>query len=78
MQLNLSDDIVLSASLSEAEMRLALALALFREDRITLAQGARLSDIDRLTFQHHLAARQIPIHYGPDEFAEDLQTLNTL
>jgi predicted HTH domain antitoxin len=78
MQLTVSEDIVLSASLSEAEVRLTLALALFRDERITLAQAARLSGVDRLTFQHHLASRHIPLHYGEEEFAGDLRTLETL
>jgi predicted HTH domain antitoxin len=78
MQLTLSDDIVLSANLSEADMRLALALALFQEDRITLAQAARLCGLDRIAFQHRLAARRIPIHYGEEELAGDLRTLESL
>ncbi|HEY2344180.1 MAG TPA: UPF0175 family protein [Chthoniobacteraceae bacterium] len=75
MQLTLSDDIVLSANLSEADMRLALALALFQEERITLAQAARLCDLDRLAFQHRLAARRIPLHYGEEELANDMRTI---
>jgi predicted HTH domain antitoxin len=78
MQLTLSDDIVLSANLSEADMRLALALALFQDDRITLAQGARLSGLDRLAFQHQLAARKIALHYGEEELASDLRTIEAV
>ena len=78
MQLTLSDDIVLSANLSESEMRLALALALFQQDRITLAQGARLAQLDRIAFQRQLAAHKISIHYGEDELAADLRTIDSL
>jgi predicted HTH domain antitoxin len=78
MQLTLIDNIVLSANLSEADMRLALAIGLFQEDRITLAQAARLCGMDRLAFQHQLAARQIPIHYGEEELAADLRTIESL
>lgn len=78
MQLTLDDDIVLSANLSEADMLLALALALFQEDRLTLAQAAHLSGLDRLAFQRQLAARQIQIHYGEEDFAEDLRTIDSL
>ena len=78
MQLTISDDIALSANLSEADMRLALAIGLFHEDRITLAQAARLCGLDRIAFQHQLAARQIPIHYGEEELANDLRTIESL
>ena len=55
-------DVVLAANLSEADLRLALALALFQDGRITLAQGARLASLDRLAFQQQLAARKLQIH----------------
>jgi predicted HTH domain antitoxin len=78
MQLDLSDDVVLSADLSEADMRLTLAAALFQENRITLAQAARLSGLDQIAFQHQLASRKIPIHYGEEELANDLRTIERL
>jgi predicted HTH domain antitoxin len=53
-----------------------LALALFREERLTLAQAARLAEMDQLAFQGLLADRDIPIHYGVEEFHEDLRTLD--
>jgi len=50
-------------------------LALFQQDRLTLAQASRLAELSRLAFQALLADRQIPIHYGVEEFREDLRTL---
>jgi predicted HTH domain antitoxin len=32
--------------------------------------------MSQLAFQALMAERQIPIHYGVDEFREDLQTLH--
>jgi predicted HTH domain antitoxin len=78
MQLTINDDIVLSANLSDEDIRLALSLSLFQEDRITLAQAARLCGLDRIAFQHHLAARKIPIHYGTRELVDDLRTIESL
>jgi predicted HTH domain antitoxin len=76
MTLTIADDVLHAARLSPDEVRLELAVALFQGDRLTLAQAADLADIDRLTFQHVLAARRIPVHYTPDDLTEDLQTLN--
>lgn len=75
MQLTLEDDLVHSARLTESEARLALALSLFAEERLTLAQSARLAGLDRFAFQRELAARQIPLHYGEEELAGDLAVL---
>jgi predicted HTH domain antitoxin len=72
MQLTLEDDLVSAARLTEAQARLTLALNLFAEDRLTLAQTARLSGLDRLAFQRELAAWQIPRHYGEEELSSDL------
>ncbi|MGF1656949.1 MAG: UPF0175 family protein [Verrucomicrobiales bacterium] len=78
MQLTINDDIILAANLSDEDIRLALAISLFQEDRITLAQAARLCGLDRIAFQHQLSARKIPIHYGTRELADDLRTIESL
>jgi predicted HTH domain antitoxin len=76
MPVTISDDVLAAAHLSEAQLRLELAVALFREERLTLAQASRLAETDQLTFQSILAEREIPIHYGIEEFHEDLRTLD--
>ena len=74
----ISDDILESAHVSEAEVRSEVALALFARDRLTLAQAARLAELPQLDFQALLAGRKIPIHYDIAEFEEDLRTLEHL
>lgn len=54
-----------AAGLSESDVRRELAVALFREDQLTLAQAARLAEVDLFTFQDVLAARNISLHYFP-------------
>lgn len=76
--MTITDDILLAAHLTEAELRVELAVALFREERLTLAQASRLAEMDQLTFQAVLADRKISVHYGVDEFHEDLRTLDAL
>ena len=77
MTLTFDDDVLQAASLSAEQLRVELAVALFRADRLTLAQAARLAETDRLTFQHVLASPGIPLHYTADDWAEDLRTLNS-
>lgn len=62
--------------LTEQELRQELAVALFQQNRATLAKAAEIAGLTRLDFQRLLAARQIPVHYGLDEWAEDLQGLH--
>jgi predicted HTH domain antitoxin len=77
MQLTISDEIVHSSRLSEEEVRRELAVALFQQDRITLAQAASLAGFALLAFQHLLASRRIPLHYGVAEFEEDIASLES-
>ena len=75
MPVTISDDVLTAAHLTEPELKQELALALFQQDRLTLAQASRLAGMGQLAFQGLLANRGIPIHYGVVEFREDLQTL---
>lgn len=76
--ITIPDDVLLSTRMSEAEIRRELAIALFAQEKLTLAQAARLSDLDRLSFQHLIASRGLTVHYGVAEFDEDLLTLRDL
>jgi predicted HTH domain antitoxin len=75
MPVTISDEILTAAHISEPELKQELALTLFQQERLTLAQASRLAEMSQLAFQGLLAERQIPIHYGVDEFHEDLRSL---
>jgi predicted HTH domain antitoxin len=78
MPVTISDDVLAAARLNEAELKRELAVTLFQQERLTLAQASRLAEMGQLSFQRLLADRHIPIHYGIDEFREDLGTLRQL
>lgn len=61
--------------MSEPELKQELAGTLFQQDRLTLAEASRLAGMDQLAFQALLADRQIPVHYGVEEFREDVRSL---
>jgi predicted HTH domain antitoxin len=75
MPVTISDEVLKAAHMSGPELKQELALTLFQQDRLTLAQASRLAGINQLAFQALLADRQIPIHYGVEEFREDVRTL---
>jgi predicted HTH domain antitoxin len=74
----ISDEVLQAAHMSEDELRRELAILLFQQERLTLAQAARLAGSDRLQFQHLIASRDLPIHYDIADFEDDLETLRTL
>jgi len=78
MPVTISDDVLTAAHISEPELKQELALVLFQQGRLTLAQASRLAEVGQLAFQALLADRQIPIHYGVEEFREDLRTLRRM
>jgi predicted HTH domain antitoxin len=78
MSVTIPDEVLQAAQMSEAELRQELAVLLFQRERLTLAQAARLADMDRLRFQHLLSSRGIELHYDVAEFQEDLRTLQEL
>jgi Uncharacterized small protein len=75
MPVTISDEILTAAHISEPELKRELALTLFQQERLTLAQASRLAETSQLVFQSLLADRQIPIHYGVEEFREDVRTI---
>ena len=74
MPVTIPDEVLAAAHISEPELKQELALALFRQERLTLGQASRLAEMTQLAFQALLADRQIPIHYGVEEFREDVRT----
>jgi predicted HTH domain antitoxin len=76
MPVTIPDEVLAAAHISEPELKLELALTLFRQERLTLAQASRLAETTQLAFQAFLADRQFPIHYGVEEFREDVRALH--
>jgi len=72
------DDVVKAAWISEPDLKRELALALFQQERLTLAQASRLAEMSQRDFQRLLADRHIPVHYGTTEFEQDLETLRQM
>jgi predicted HTH domain antitoxin len=78
MPVIISDEVLMAARISEPEVKQELAFPLFQQERLTLGQASRLAEISQLAFQALLADRQIPIHYGVEEFHEDLRTIRQM
>ena len=62
-----------AARLSTEELRREIAVLLYERRRLTLAQAARLAEMDRYRFQHLLASREIDLSYDEDDLLDDLR-----
>lgn len=51
---------------------------LFQKEKLTLAQASRFALMNRIAFQHLLASRQIPVHYGVEDFQQDIKNLQEM
>ncbi len=78
MSILISNEILATARMTEAEMRQEIAILLFQKEKFTLAQASRFAGVHRMAFQHILASRQIPVHYGVDDFEHDVRHLQEL
>lgn len=78
MTLTIPDSLLDITRMSEQEILQELAITLFVQEKLTLAQASQLAQLNRYRFQHLLASRNISIHYDIAEFEEDIETLKRL
>ncbi|MBC6421496.1 MAG: UPF0175 family protein [Hormoscilla sp. SP5CHS1] len=75
MSLVISDEFMQAAHISEAVLKLEIAILLFQQEKITLGTASQFAGMNQLEFQRILGSRKITIHYGVEEFRQDLRTL---
>lgn len=78
MSVVVPDEILTATRMTETEMRQEIAIMLFQREKLTLAQASQFAGMHRVTFQHLLASRQIPVHYGGEDLEQGIQTLREM
>ncbi len=78
MSIIVPDEVLTATRMTEAEMRQEIAIMLFQKEKLTLAQASRFAGIHRVAFQHLLASRHISVHYGIDDFEQDIKNLREM
>jgi predicted HTH domain antitoxin len=78
MILQLPDEIIARLGLSEAELLIELAVALYADNRISFGKARELASLDWVSFRQILAKRNIPAHYGIEDFEDDLATMQSI
>lgn len=64
--------------MSDRELKQEIAVMLFQQEKLTLAQASRLAEMNQVTFRYLLASREISLHYGMTELEEDIKTLKEI
>lgn len=75
MSLVISEETLKTIQLTEEELRAEIAVMLFQQERLTLAQASHFANQNIVQFQRLLASRKIPLHYDIDDLREDVQSL---
>jgi predicted HTH domain antitoxin len=78
MSIIIPDDVLANIRMTEGEIKQEIAIMLFQKEKFTLAQASRFAQMHRVAFQHLLASRHIPIHYGVEDLEQDLENLQAL
>lgn len=75
MSLVISDEFLRTAHVTEADLKLEIAILLFQQEKITLGTASLFLGMSQLEVQRILGSRKIPIHYGIEDFRQDMSTL---
>jgi predicted HTH domain antitoxin len=65
MHVEVPDDIVLRAEANEIELRVALAMQLYVDNRIDHADACRLADLPPVAFNRELLSRAVCVQQYP-------------
>ena len=75
MIVEIPDQVINQSGLSAGEILLKVAIVLFQEEKLTLGQASRLAGLHQFEFQKELADKNIPVHYGEEDYQNDLKTI---
>ena len=71
-------EILDSARLTPAELKVELALHLYAQGRLSIGKARELADMALWEFRQLAASRRIPPHYAEADLEEDVDTLREL
>ena len=75
MQVQLPDAALIGTGLTSDQVRLEVAVALYRDRKVSMGRAAQLAGLPRIPFQRELAKRGVTVDYDVAEFEEDLRVI---
>jgi predicted HTH domain antitoxin len=64
--------------MSPEELKQELAIHLFQQGKLSFGKAKEMAGMTFWSFQQILGARAIPVHYGVEDYEEDLGALKKL
>ena len=71
-------EIVHATRMSPEELKRELAVHLFQQDKLSFGKAREMAGMTFWAFQQLLGSRGIAVHYGLEDYEEDLATLREL
>ena len=78
MSIVIPDDILQATKMTEAELRLEIAIMLYQQEKISSGKARAWTGLTVIEFQHELAKRGLHINYGIEDFQADVKTFQLL
>ena len=78
VSIEIPGEVIHATHLTPEELKRELAIHLFREGKLSFGKARELAALTVWEFQNLLGSRNIPIHYGVEEYEEDLKTLREM
>lgn len=72
----IEDEIVKGTQMSEEQLRMEIAIALYEKGILSFGQARRLAHLDYLNFETLLFERKVPYPYTSEDLHSDIETLH--
>lgn len=76
--IDIPEDVLDSARLSVAELKIEIAATLYASGRLSIGKARELAGMSLWQFRQLMASRGIPPHFDEQDLLEDIQTLQKL
>jgi len=78
VSIEIPGEVMHAAHLTSDELKQELAIHLFQEEKLSFGKARELAGLTVWEFQNLLGSRNILLHYGVEEYEDDLKTLKEI
>ncbi len=78
VSIEIPGEVMHAAHMTPDELKQELAIHLFQEEKLSFGKARELAGLTVWEFQNLLGSRNILLHYGVEEYEDDLKTLKEI
>ena len=78
MKVELPDAALEGTGMTPGLAKLEVAVALYRDRKVSMGQASRIASVPRVQFQHELGKRGVTVDYDVADLHADLENLKSL